>query len=229
MRAAARAKRTGKQPLPNRVEAQLSYYEVNDYGTLTDPTLAEPKFRFDVFDGVSTDCTSISRLIDEIASCSPLQHYFERLANEHLALIRVLLNESAGAFDLLQRRRLKGLAHAMDRDDECGWREWIKYEGDPGLAGFCDQIQSWLDADINWDESEWFDSGWNGQQVCLAVFQDMDQQILDALGIVIIEGDCPCSSYYAAELRRDIDEANQVAELLRLEFRFRPEVGGKAA
>ena len=34
---------------------------------------------------------------------------------------------------------------------------------------------------------------------------------MDALGVQIIEGDHPGSSYYAAELRQGIDYANQIA------------------
>jgi len=41
------------------------------------------------------------------------------------------------------------------------------------------------------------------------------------LGVDIIEGEHPGSSYYAAELRQDVDYANQVAKEMGLGFRFR--------
>lgn len=34
---------------------------------------------------------------------------------------------------------------------------------------------------------------------------------MDALNIVVIDGCCPGSTYYAAELRMDLDEANRLA------------------
>ncbi|MBS0177041.1 MAG: hypothetical protein JSR64_23710 [Nitrospira sp.] len=34
---------------------------------------------------------------------------------------------------------------------------------------------------------------------------------MDALGIVVIEGDCPGSSYYAAELHTEVEVANRIA------------------
>ena len=49
-----------------------------------------------------------------------------------------------------------------------------------------------------------------------------DDKTLDALGVEIIEGKHPGSSYYAAELRQDVDYANEVAREMGWEFRFRP-------
>jgi hypothetical protein len=43
---------------------------------------------------------------------------------------------------------------------------------------------------------------------------------MDALGVQIIEGEHPGSTYHAAELRQDIDYANQVARDIGLECRF---------
>lgn len=40
-------------------------------------------------------------------------------------------------------------------------------------------------------------------------------------GLDIIKGEHPSSTYYAAELRKDIDHANQVARDMGLDFRFR--------
>jgi hypothetical protein len=49
----------------------------------------------------------------------------------------------------------------------------------------------------------------------------MDGQMLDALGVVIVEGDHPGSTYFAAELRGAMKVANAVAEKEGLPFRFR--------
>ena len=52
-------------------------------------------------------------------------------------------------------------------------------------------------------------------------FESEDSDILDALQIEIIEGDCPGSSYFAAELGLDIETANKVARRLKLNYRFK--------
>ena len=43
----------------------------------------------------------------------------------------------------------------------------------------------------------------------------------DLLGIEIVDGDCPGSSYFAAELHIDVDEANLRARIHKLPYRFR--------
>jgi hypothetical protein len=44
----------------------------------------------------------------------------------------------------------------------------------------------------------------------------------DKLRVRIVEGDHPGSSYYAAELSGDIDEANRAAEAADIPVRFVP-------
>jgi len=51
-------------------------------------------------------------------------------------------------------------------------------------------------------------------------FEIMPHKLLGALGVIIIEGEHPGSSYYAAELRGNIDAANAVAARRALPFRF---------
>jgi hypothetical protein len=52
-------------------------------------------------------------------------------------------------------------------------------------------------------------------------FRDQEFAMLKALGIVVVEGDWPGSTYYAAELRGSIDDANATAATLEVPFRFR--------
>jgi hypothetical protein len=46
----------------------------------------------------------------------------------------------------------------------------------------------------------------------MSFFQEMDGKMLDALGVVIVEGDHPGSTYFAAELRGVMEDANTVTE-----------------
>ncbi len=52
-------------------------------------------------------------------------------------------------------------------------------------------------------------------------FERLDYKTLDGIGVQIVEGEHPGSSYYAAVLRQDIDYVSQVARGLGLEFSFR--------
>ena len=59
------------------------------------------------------------------------------------------------------------------------------------------------------------------QRAALTYFQQMDDQTLDLLGVEIVEGEHPGSSYFAAELRRSVEEANRAAEKASLPVRFK--------
>jgi hypothetical protein len=86
-------------------------------------------------------------------------------------------------------------------DPDSGWRDWVEHEGDPGLASFKEHIQDWLDDEINWDESDWFDNNYSGQSASLHFFSELEHDVRQALGVVIIDGEHPASSYYAAGSR----------------------------
>jgi hypothetical protein len=213
-------------PLPG----PFYFFEVAEYGTLSDPGVPEPKLRADVFQSLSPGfIRSADDVISEIDGCTPLASHFSILAEEHLASIEAELEDEDSDLGFIKRRRLAFLAAALQGDPDTGWRDWVAHEGDAGLDGFKEIIQDWLDAPVEWDEAEWFDSGWSGQSAALGFFSDLDAQVCKALGVVIIEGDRPGSSYYAAELRDEIANANQAARTLGLAFRFRAEGGGAAA
>lgn len=49
----------------------------------------------------------------------------------------------------------------------------------------------------------------------------MAATLTEELGIKIVEGEHPGSTYYAAELRVPVEDANEAAARLELPFRFR--------
>jgi hypothetical protein len=102
-----------------------------------------------------------------------------------------------------------------------GWKSWIEESGAAGVPGFKDEVGKWLQKPVNWLATESWPEGWSGQCRALSFFQDQEFAMLKALGIVVVEGDRPGSSYYAAELRGSIDDANAAAAKLELPFRFR--------
>ena len=210
--------RTQTAPLP------LTFYEVSEYGTITDPSVPQPKVRSEVFSNVSPALIhSVDQLVDEVEDCSPLGDHFSCLADDRLSEIDEELEDDDTSLSLTARRRLAFLAEKLRDDPDTGWKDWIEHEGDPGLASFKQHIQDWLDDEINWNESDWFDNNWSGQSASLHFFSSLESDVCEALGVVIIEGEHPGSSYCAAELRDDITQANEVAQTLGLDFRFRAE------
>ncbi len=208
----------------------LTVYEVAEHGTISDPTVPLPKIRADVFHIISPSCIrTIDELISAVESCALLAGHFSVLAADHLSDIEDELDAEDNALGFVERRRLAFLVAALRDAPEAGWRDWVEHEGDPGLAGFKEIMQKWLDEGIDWDEADSFGGGWSGQGAALGFFSDLDAKVLQALGVVIIEGEHPGSSYYAAELRDEIANANQTAQALGLACRFRAEDQGAAA
>jgi len=204
---------------------ELTFYSVTPEGVIAVPDIPEPEIRSDVFEQVDTDDVhTCQELIELVESCQPLQHHFQDLGQAFLkehtqasSFVDVLLAQRgarSGALQLILR--------TLGRDPDGGWRQWIEYSGDSALEDFLQHIRDWLDEPIDWNESEHFDTVWNGQAAAFAHFEDLPQSILKALGVKVVDGDVPGSTYRAAELRKGLDEANQIAELLGLDFRFEP-------
>jgi hypothetical protein len=150
---------------------------------------------------------SLSMPILTIECCPPLLFAMQELAWEK----KVELNEDGSASALLTALQ----------DDDFGWKEWIRLEGEDGLNWFRSYIdEKWLHQKVNWGYVDYFPKHYSGVAVAKQYFEGLDDKTLDALGVEIIEGEHPGSSYYAAELRQDIDYANQVARDMELEFRF---------
>lgn len=51
-------------------------------------------------------------------------------------------------------------------------------------------------------------------------FQSMDVDQLETPGVDVVEGEHPGSTYYAAELRNGIDQANRAAQRAGIPVRF---------
>lgn len=83
-------------------------------------------------------------------------------------------------------------------------------------------LRNWFEQPPKWSfEDDYLDtSTTTGQGAALSFFNGMEAEDLFLLGVEIIEGDRPGSSYMAAELTGDIDEANAAADEYGLPVRF---------
>jgi hypothetical protein len=160
-------------------------------------------------------------LIEGVDSCYPLTYHFERLATDELEVVQSSL-EDDDTLSFLGRRRLKRLAKALGDEGE-GWADWVLLEGAAGLPRFEREVEDWLASPIDGNDIEWLPARSGAQGQAMAFFESLPVETLAALGVVIIEGECPGSSYFAAELRQDIDDANVVAADMGMPFRFRKE------
>jgi hypothetical protein len=201
----------------------LYYYDVDKSGTIFQPNIPEPVINSDIFKNEIRPLSNIlttSDLINEVEYITPLQYHFQSLVEEELERILATL-ESPG--EIKDRRRLKRQAKAMKGDE--GWQAWVTSQGEEGLPGFKKVIQDWLAEPIDFTQEDYFPSDWNGMGAAKKFFEKLDTGTADALGVSVIEGEFPGSSYYAARLDKSVDDANNAAEKLGLPFRFRKEHG----
>lgn len=202
---------------------ELTFFEVSSNGVIVMPGIHEPTLRSDVFEQVDPgNVHSSEELIELVESCPPLADHFRFLAHRYLEIHTADAGFWRAATPGMRLRSGSEqlILGILRRDPEEGWKQWIEYSGDVALESFVQTVRDWLDEEIDWDESDYFDAIWNGQAAAKAYFDDLPTNILKALGVRIVEGDRPGSTYFAAELHKSPEVANLVAETLVLDCRF---------
>ncbi len=83
------------------------------------------------------------------------------------------------------------------------------------------EIEIWFAEPPDWSyEDDYLPESGTAQGAALEFFRDMTRDERRTLGVKVIEGEHPGSTYYAAELRGDIGEANRAAEAAGIPVRF---------
>jgi hypothetical protein len=192
-------------------------FEVNEYGTIAEPDAAEPKVRSDVYDINTAWISTPGQLVDTVEEYPELLSHFVALAANELEDAQMRLERKD--LPALDRKAAAQIVKLIG-DPDSDWATWIRAGGGKDLPGFLHRIDEWLASPVQWRAMEWWPSGWSGEGRAMSFFRSMDDETLDALGVVIVEGEHPGSSYYAAELQQPVDETNAMAKALGLPFRF---------
>lgn len=198
------------------------YFDVTTHGTIVEADAEEMPIRGDVFNvDVGVRCTPES-LVQDVEGCTPLMIHFQRLAADKLEEIQAKLEDNDDDVSSSARKHLERLANVLEDPDD-GWAAWVIAEDKSGLPRFVRIVEDWLSGEIDGDDVEWIPARSGAQGKAMTFFESLDNETQKALGVVIIEGEHPGSSYYAAELRQPIGVANTAAEGLALPFRFKLE------
>jgi hypothetical protein len=198
------------------------HFTVNNWGTIADPDFTENENWGDIFCIATSHLKSPVDVINAVDRFQPLIDHFQSLATRELEALSEELDTDPSP-RLLRQRHIREIIQAIEANPDYGWQDWVEMEGKAGVQRFKDEIDEWLDEPVDYSQSEWFPINHGSQGQAKAFFEDMDHETLKALRVVIIEGEHPGSTYYAAELRQSIEDANTVAEELRLPFRFKSE------
>ena len=171
-------------------------FEVDEYQTISVPWAHIPEINADIYQDINLNVTSNKALLAEIEDISHLSDYFayefEVLADdpEDNPLVVQIINEGLG------------------------WEDWVLM-GD--LQSHKDRIEAWLKDGIDWEYAP-LTVGPVGE--AYQYFNNFAWSTHEDLGVVVVEGEHPGSSYFAAELRVAPEEANRRAEALGLPIRF---------
>lgn len=100
------------------------------------------------------------------------------------------------------------------------WHEWLVVANEETIDRLIDRVNDWINDTPNEQDYERADlGGIGGRGNALRFFRDDFEYCAD-FDIVIVEGDCPGSSYFAAELRMKVAEANAYAVEYGIPIRF---------
>ena len=108
-------------------------------------------------------------------------------------------------------------------DDETrpeDWNEWLLVADEDTIERLIERVNDWINDTPDERDYERADiGGCTGRGNALRFFRDEFEYCAD-FDIVIVEGDCPGSSYFAAELHMGIAEANAYAAEFNIPIRF---------
>jgi len=219
------AKSKKAAPPTNTPAEPITEFAVSDGGTLCMADFADATTRAEFYEGVADRWEgSPKNLADAIAECEPLAWAVQLLYTN----FREKLEEdirSAEDGDKPNRKEiasLKARLEAMPQEPFDGTSKWLR-----GLTTtefetlIVPSIQAWFAEPPDWDsEDDHLPESGTAQEAALDLFRSMDADDVDLLGVDLVKGEHPGSSYYAAELRGDIDVANRVAEAAGPRLRF---------
>lgn len=166
-------------------------FEVSEFRSLSYANFEEPTTRYEAYGFSDASDVDISMIENNWGLSEPVKDlYREYLLEDDPELDEETLEERV--------------------EDE--WLEWYQQASGTDRTNIRWIIDDWLsEAPDPCQEWESYYKTGNAQGAAYDRFLREDPELMHALGIVVIEGDCPGSSYYAAELHTEVEAANRIA------------------
>lgn len=195
-------------------------FDVQEYGAIWVSDFNESATREEAY-GFSIGDADFRRPqgLIQFAESSPLNYRLQDIYEDYRCELQDIAESGPSA--AAGRAAKKRLARLPD-DPDYGWQVWLKVEQEKAWVRLRPEIEQFLEEAPDWSELEHLPESANAQGAAFLYFRDCeDPGVLDQLGIIIIEGDCPGSTYFAAELTIPVDEANRIARENDYPYRFR--------
>lgn len=177
---------------PQSEAGYVRVFEVDSHGTLFEADFVEPKTRLDAFDLRSDFFASADSVLVEMEHCEPLSW------------------KVVWMYDDNHREQ------PADREETA--REWlVQMTPEEFAVAIRMPLERWAHEAPDWcQEDEHIPTA---QGAAMRYFEN-EPEMCDLLGVEIVEGEHPGSSFYAAVLEGDVDSANEAARKAGLAIRF---------
>ncbi|MFB9147128.1 hypothetical protein ACFFU2_11455 [Halomonas alkalicola] len=196
-------------------------FEVDDSGTLSLAGYEAPKTRSDIYDVDKRWHESPERLRFAMEDCPALMEAVHNIYSRYW-----MGDGPRGARTSKQRKlidRVIEQTRHLASDPEDGMGLWFMMMGPETFQEvLVADVNDWLSSDIDWtwDDTSGISLPLNGQDAAYEYLKDLPANEMDAIGIVLVEGDVPGSSYYAAELTSPPQRATAAARALGRPLEF---------
>ena len=206
-------------------EEPITEFEVAGGGTLRMADYVEAEIRAEFYEDVADQWQgSPQDLSDAMDECQPLAWAVHSLYSDFRDELKAKIfdTQDAGGGNKRKLANLKARLDALPEEPDEGAADWLlSLTSKEFEARVVPEIEKWFEEPPNWNfEDDYLPESTTSQGAALEFFRDMAADDLETLGVDVIEGEHPGSTYYAAELRGDIDEANRAAEEVGIPVRF---------
>lgn len=217
------------KPKSNKAKQPVIDFDVNSSGTLSLSNFTELETRAEFYDSVSGSWSqSPASLAEAMDECPPLAWAVHSIYSGIREEIQFDFDATTGQSGILEKRSnaLKARLNAMPEEPEEGAESWLLTLTNSEFEDHVvPEIEEWFNSSPDWNwEDDYLPKDSTAPGAALQFFQRMDGEHLDVIGVVIVEGDHPGSTYYAAELEIDLETANKAAIKAGIPVRFIPTV-----
>ena len=172
--------------------------------------------RGEAFDFGDYELQSPQHLADRAEEIQPIMWELERQYDEYRSKTIDALSDN----DVEKVMYEKVWPERKDGEVINNWLLKLSYSA---FSDLCVEMKKWAVSEPDWsnEEANYFSIPASGQDYAFMYFRDLfDIEANEKLGVQIIEGEHPASTYYAATLTKPIDEANLIAVSEDIPVRF---------